>query len=329
MVNITSLDKSKNSRSGFLGASKEEERKKVRKVLGLIFGLTLLGIGLATLSREWANWWGWLAQPKTILSEKKEIRPLTATPTPKVWGIRPVVLEMIKPLKGKYGVYFEDLENKESFEINGKEVFTAASLIKLPVILALYRENEAGRINLDEVYRLQEKDKRSGAGSLQYKPAGFEISYRRLAELMGKQSDNTAFNVVAQRLGAENIQKLIDDLGMRGTVFATNKTTPEDVGLFFRKLFKEKIVYEKDKEEILSFLTETIFEDRIPAGVPAGVKVAHKVGTEVGVISDAGIVFDEKPFILVILSEDVNELEAKKILPEIAKKIYEMRQEGN
>jgi len=60
--------------------------------------------------------------------------------------------------------------------------------------------------------------------------------------------------------------------------------------------------------------------------VPEGINVSHKIGTEVGVISDAGIVFGPKPFILVIMSQEVNEIEARKALPEITKKIYEMTQ---
>ena len=96
------------------------------------------------------------------------------------------------------------------------------------------------------------------------------------------------------------------------------------MGILFRKLYLEKVVSDKDRDEILAFITDTIWEDRIPAGVPKGIKVSHKIGTEIGAISDAGIVFGSKPFILVIMTEEANEIEAKKVLPEITKKIYEM-----
>ena len=70
-------------------------------------------------------------------------------------------------------------------------------------------------------------------------------------------------------------------------------------------------------------LTKTAFEDRLPAGLPRKVRVAHKIGTEIGSFSDAGIVFAERPFILVIMSKAARESEALKVLPEIAKVVWE------
>jgi len=81
-------------------------------------------------------------------------------------------------------------------------------------------------------------------------------------------------------------------------------------------------VNRENREELLSYLTKTAWEERIPAGVPEGVRVSHKVGTEIGVIADGGIVFAPKPYILVIMSKDVIEKEAKELLPRISGLIY-------
>lgn len=300
-----------------------KERKQVRGVIFWVFGLTLLLTGSSIAYRFIPSLLEKLKQPETIISKKFTPILPTATPTPKLNTVQQEVLQMISPLRGKYGIYFQDLKTKESFNINGEEIFTAASLIKLPVLLTLYRESEAGRIKLDDIYKLQASDKVGGAGSLQYKPVGYEITFRQIAQLMGSQSDNTAFSILSKTLGGEKIQDLIDALGMKNTLFIDNKTTPNDIGLLFQKLYGEGIVYDKDRDEILAFLTNTIWEDRIPAGIPKGVKVSHKIGTEIGVVSDAGIIFSGKPFILVIMSQDANEIEAQKALPEITKKIYE------
>ena len=88
---------------------------------------------------------------------------------------------------------------------------------------------------------------------------------------------------------------------MTKTSLVKNETTPADVGLFFRKLYAGSIVSREHRDEILGYLTETFDESRIPAGVPEGTRVAHKIGIEIGIISDAGIVFSQKPFILVIM----------------------------
>lgn len=300
-----------------------KERRQIKWAILITFTLAIFFVLPALAYRELPNLWVKIWVSQKVIEEKFTITP-TATPTPKFETEKNAVSEMLTPLRGTYGIYFQDLNSSDHFEIKGSEKFTAASLIKLPVLLTLYRESEAGRINLETIYSLQAVDKRNGAGALQYKANGFQISYRKLAEAMGQQSDNTAFAVISRILGDDKIQSTIDSLGMKNTSFTETLTTPNDVGLFFRKLYKEKIVSNKSRDEILGFLTNTIWEERIPAGIPKGIEVSHKIGSEIGVISDAGIVFAPQPFILVIMSQEANEIEAGKALPEITKKIYEM-----
>ena len=302
------------------------EQKQIRIVLDLLFGLTLISILAAITYREVPVFWEKISQPGLVASERLTPNLPTAVPTPKFNSQKQTVEEMIIPLRGKYSVFFEELESGEGFGINEKELLVAASLIKMPVLITLFRESEAGKVELGQVYKLQETDKIGGAGALQYKPEGYEISYREMARLMGEQSDNTAVNVIINLLGEEKIQATINALGLKNTSISENLTTAYDMGLLFKKLYQEKIVTDEDRDEILSFITKTIWEDRIPAGLPEGIKVAHKIGTETGVVSDAGIVFSNHPFVLVIMSQNINEIEAKKALPEITKKIYETTQ---
>lgn len=309
----------------FGGDKTPKEKRTARIVLLFLLGGTILLTALAISYREVPKFLKSLTEPTTVVSQRFALPTPTATPTPKLEEERQAVRQIIEPLRGTYGIYFRDLEKGDSFSINGQEKMTAASLIKMPTLLTLYREADAGRINLDTIYKLQAADRRGGAGSLIGRPEGSEISYREMAKLMGQQSDNTAFNIIANKvLNPEKIQNTINLLGMRQTSFNDNITTPEDMGLLFRKLYQEKVVTDRSRDEILSFITNTIWETRIPAGIPKEIKVSHKIGSEVGVVSDAGIVFAPKPFILVIMSQNANEIEAGKALPEIAKKIYEL-----
>lgn len=206
-------------------------------------------------------------------------------------------------LAGTYGVYVYRLADKREYGVNQEKIFPAASLMKLPVMLLTYQEAEVGKLNLAD--------------------------YRGLLEVMGQRSDNAAYNRLVKYFGQEKIQQLITSLGMEGTFLAKDDTTPEDIGLFFRKLYQENLVNQVNREEILSFLTETIFEERIPAGVPENVRVSHKIGTEIGSYSDAGIIFAPKPFVLVIMSKNANELEAKEVLPKITKTVWEWEQKSS
>jgi len=239
-------------------------------------------------------------------------------------------LELEKILAGRqgvYGVYYLNLETKEAIFIREKESFPAASLIKLPIVYTLYQQAQEGKINLEEKYTLREEDKVGGAGSLYQKEAGAVYSYRELARLCGKQSDNTAAAILEKVLGAEAIEATIRRLGMENTSFSRRQTTPEDIALFWQKLW-EGDLKEEYREEILDLLTETIFEEQIPAALPAGVKVAHKVGIDEGILHDAGIIFQDPPFILVLMSKNNNREEAQEAFILLTKALLESGEEG-
>lgn len=256
-------------------------------IAGLLL-LTVLASIFFYLKTEIARIWQSFTKPRVISS-----LPVEIDPSPVIDKVEDETVN----LRGTYGFYVYQFENEFSFGLHEKEIFPAASLIKLPVMLTLYQEAEKGKIDLSD--------------------------YQEMAEAMGKRSDNAAFNSLVEILGEEKIQETIDDLGMRKTSLAKNETTPTDIGLFFQKLYQGGVVTEVHRDEILDYLTDTAFEERIPAGVPEEVQVAHKIGTDVGTYSDAGIVFAEKPFILVIISKSARESEAEKVLPKISEAVWE------
>lgn len=257
-----------------------------------LFLLTVLASLFFYLQAEAPSFWQKVTSPAII-----SILPDQFSPKP----VLDQVESLTKDLRGTYGVYVYRLESHIEYGLDQEEDFPAASLIKLPVMLTLYQEAEKGNLDLSD--------------------------YRELAEAMGKRSDNVAFNQLVKVLGEGKIQQAIDLLGMKGTSFEKNETTPQDMALFFQGLYSGGSVSHEHREEIFSFLTDTIYEDRIPVGVPEGIKVVHKIGTEIGSFSDAGIVFSERPFILVIISKNARESEANEVLPEIARAIWEFESE--
>lgn len=133
---------------------------------------------------------------------------------------------------------------------------------------------------------------------------------------MGKRSDNAVFNELVRKFGQENLQAYIFGLGMPKTSLAKNKTTAKEIGDLLAKIYRDK------NEKILDYLTGTIFENWLRAGIPQEIRVAHKYGREIHVVNDAGIVFTDNPFVLVIMSEGVVEREADAVFPELAKLVY-------
>ena len=226
-------------------------------------------------------------------------------------------------LSGVYGIYVVDLNGENSYSINENHTFQAASLVKLPVMAGSLYESDKRTLNLKTKHTLNETDKIAGSGSLYYQPAGSVVTYQKLIEMMGKESDNTAFGIMSDVLGSEKIETHIKRLGMTNTSIDKNKTTPKDIASFFKHITKDNYLSQTSADLLLSYLTDTIYENFLPASLPDDIKVAHKFGRELHVINDAGVVYATNPYIVVILSEGVMESEAEIAIPKISELIYQ------
>lgn len=231
-------------------------------------------------------------------------------------------VETTNELSGVYALYVVRLDSGSSYGVNEFETMQAASLVKLPVMATFYKEAEEGNIDLETEYNLKEEDKTDGSGSLEGEKAGYSLTYRELVKFMGKESDNTAFNASVRILGEEKIDNLMAQIGMTNTSIEKNTTTPYDVGLFFEGLWNTEFLSETSRDELLEFMTNTSYEEWIAAGTPSDVRVAHKYGAELQAVNDAGIVFAERPFVLVIMGDGVVGREADEIFPELSRQIY-------
>lgn len=256
--------------------------------------------------------------------------------------------EATKNLSGVYGLYVVNLSTGFSYGVYEDESFEPASLNKLPVILGLFMEAQKGNLDLETKYSLKASDKTPGSGSLYGKATGTVLTYRDIARYMGKESDNTAVNIARNILGKEKIEGIVKEIGMTETnVLGDDQyTTPYDVGILFEKLWQARlpapeparkdnvsggrsdggqgeIVSKESADEILGFMTDTIYENWLAAGLPSGTKVAHKFGRELHVVNDAGIVFTSSPYVVVIMSKGVVEREADEIFPTLSKIVYE------
>lgn len=294
---------------------KKEKLGDGRKTIAVLFIITVLASSLFYLQTELPKIWEKITAPQVI----SNLPVKRFDPNPVLEKIK----DLTKNLSGTYGVYVYRFANGNNYGINQERAFPAASLNKLPLMIAIYQEAERGKIDLETKYILQEKDKVSGAGILQSKPAGTSYAYRQLIEYMAQYSDNTAFKIMRRIIGDETINKTIANLGMKKTSLAKNETTPQDIGILFKKLYQEKRINNEHQDELLKYLTKTGFEDRIPKGIPEDIRVAHKIGTEIGVFSDAGIIFAEKPFVLVIMSKSARESEALEAIPKITQAVWE------
>lgn len=210
-------------------------------------------------------------------------------------------------LAGTYAFMVVRLDSGISYGVNTATSMVAASLTKLPIMIALVRGFEDKSISASMQYRLSDQDRVGGIGDMTNSPDGTVFSYGDLVELMGKQSDNTAAAVAKRIVGEERIQAVLTDCKMSGTSLSEDTTTALDSANLFMCLNSGKVISLSGAQRLYTALTDTNFENLIPQAIDADIQVAHKYGREVGVLNDAGIVFTAKPFVIVFLSKSVNE----------------------
>lgn len=266
-------------------------------VLGLVAVVGIVGGGMWWVSRDGGK--GWL-RPYVIsfnVPKKDEFGEIKKKLEEKLVGV-----------KGKWAVDVYELGEKKEYGLNQGEIMPAASIMKLPALVAV-----AGK--KDETWVLEKADTTPGSGPLQFVKPGTKVTVERVMTELGKKSDNTAWVMINRRLGYPVMERVIEEWGLKNTSYRELTTTAEDVGTMMRKI--------NERQELWQYLEDSIYEDRIILGLPEDVRLVHKVGTDAKIWSDAGIVMGERPFILVILNKEAEREEAQKLVPELTKIIWE------
>jgi len=251
---------------------------------------------------------------------------------------------------GTYAVAFKNLSGGESILINENENFHAASTMKTPVLIEVYKQQKQKKFSLDDsvvvknqfrsivdssVYSLDSAD---DSELDLYHCIGQKKTWRQLVVEMITYSSNLATNMIIENVGATNVMKTMRKMGakdiqvLRGVEDSkafqkglNNTTTAHDLMIIFEAIAKGKAVSKKASAEMVDVLLQQHFNTIIPARLPASVKVAHKTGNITGVFHDSGIVFlpDGRKYVLVLLSKNVeSEQSATSLLAGVSEMIY-------
>jgi len=307
-----------------------EEGSRMQVVIGL--GLTILLSLAFYLPPEIRNWWIRFNQPEVITVERpvgdeKDVSEIVGfkVEISRREDVEGVVSQLINRLNGRYGVYVKKLEGEGEFGTNETEVLTAASVIKLPILVLYYQAVEKGELSSETVYVLQESDRfEYGAGQMQNQPAGTEYSYKEIVRLVANESDNMGMELLIKFLGGYGkVQDSLREMGLENTKLKENETIVKEMGELFEKIYKGELLSKESGNELFDNLTNTVNEGRLPAGVPTGVRVVHKFGSEEGVVNDCGIVYADSPYVICVLSTEINDGEAEAVLPKISRVVWE------
>ncbi len=279
----------------------------------------------------------------------------TTTPPHDGQDIQRQIKQRIESVEGTFAVAFRDLNDpKNAFFLNENESFHAASTMKTPVMIEVFKQAGQGSFALSDSILVKNEFKsivdgstyrmnidRDGGDRL-YEYLGKKVTIRDLVFDMITVSGNLATNILIDLVDAEKVTQTMRGLGamdiqvLRGVedmkAFErglNNTTTAYDLLRIYEAIARSEIVSENACQEMITILEEQQFRSRLPAKLPGDVRVAHKGGSISGVEHDAGLIFlpDGKAYVLVVLSKDLkNDDEGVNAIAGISKIIYEHMQ---
>ena len=246
-------------------------------------------------------------------------------------------------------VAYRTLDGKSELFIDGDKPFHAASTMKVPVMIELFRQAHSGQLTLDDTltirnefrsivdgssYKLSEGD---DSDSEVYAALGKSMTLRQLCELMITVSSNFAANLLIEKLGVESIRRTVTSVGADGMQVLrgvedqkafdkgmNNTTTARALLVLLDRIAHGKAVDPSVDAEMIEMLKRQKFNDAIPAGLPAGTAVAHKTGNITRIHHDAAIVFGPRPYVLVLLVRGIeDQKKSAAVMADMSRVVYE------
>lgn len=252
---------------------------------------------------------------------------------------------------GDYALAFVDLSNPTNqVFINESETFHAASTMKTPVMIEIFKQARAGKFNLtDSIPVINEfksivdssayaMDINVDSGEALYEKIGQQATIYDLTYEMITVSSNLATNILIELVGAVNVMATMKSFGandiqvLRGVedgkayeLGLNNTTTAKDLAIVMEMIATNKAGTPEDCAAMVKILGDQRFNEIIPAYLPKDVVVAHKTGSITRLHHDSGIVYlpDGRKYVLVLLSKNLNTIEeGTEVLARVSEKVY-------
>lgn len=241
---------------------------------------------------------------------------------------RRLLEEALQGVTGPVGVAVTDLGTGTEALIRPDRPFPAASVAKIPIAMAVLHLVTEGRLSLDDLVTYDpDTDYEGGAGSLRYTiQPGDQFPISLLLDRMIVVSDNIARNMLERYIGpgtvrdymlAQGVEPPYNPAAPRMTARGTNQ-------LLLRLDGKKAGISPELTQFLLNLLSNTVYNDRIPAKLPPDVTVAHKVGTLSQAVHDAGLVYaPDRSFAISVFTEEIPYDEAINLIATLARTIYD------
>jgi beta-lactamase class A len=249
------------------------------------------------------------------------------------------IQEVDQHLDGVMGVAIEDLATGDHVFLREDEVFAQASSIKITVLANLYLLAEQGKLKLNDLYTVQASDLVPDSdimGGLT--PGVTRVTMRDLATMMVAVSDNSATNVLIDRVGMQNVNAMLDSLGLSRTRLRRkmmdlqaakegreNISTPREMMTLLDAIYRGKVLNKESTTDFFKVLS-TNKDSWIPRDLPADLKIANKPGALEAVRNDSGIVFVEgRPYVICVMTSFLrNERDGEEAISQVSLATWRM-----
>ena len=245
---------------------------------------------------------------------------------PRLWSrMTEDITRMAKEVDGRVGVFIQGPNAEETFSLHGDDVFPAASTIKLALLLELYKQSEGAKglpaaAKLTDAYLLDTRDLVEGSAIVGNLAAGTRLSCRDLALFMVVVSDNSAANILMDRVGVDRVNATLQGLGLEKTRLRRkmmdfqaaregreNLSTPRELAGLLVAIQRGPVLSQNSRSDLLHLLT-TAKDGFLTRLLPEELPVANKPGTLPGVRNDAGIIFVKgRPFVIAVMTSHLRD----------------------
>lgn len=233
------------------------------------------------------------------------------------------------------GAFIVDLDTGAYLDWEGSTTFSAASTIKVPILIAFFQDVDAGKVRLDELLTLTPEVVAGGSGNLQYEQLGTQYSALEIVTKMMTISDNTATNMIIARLGgAEVLNKRFRSWGLTQTVVrnplpdleGTNTTSPRELASLMAMINQGELVSLRSRDRMLNIMGQTVTDTLLPQGLGEGATIAHKTGDIGSILADVGLIdmpTGKRYIAAVMVKRPHNNAKAKELIRQISSDAYQ------
>lgn len=284
--------------------------KSILSPLAYVTRMLICGVGLSAIAGTLLSVWNPAAQvpnpdrrsAPSRLAEQSEVsrRSVELPMTHELTALKAEVQKVASQNPGlNPGVLFVDLETGNYLNINETSTFSAASTIKIPILVAFFQGIDDGSVRLDEELTLKSSQIVPEAGFLQYDAPGTRYTALEVATAAIVSSDNTATNMLIDRLGGmETLNQKFRSWGLTQTTLnnplpdlgGTNTTSPSDLAKLISAIDRGTLMSIPSRDRILEIMKATENDSLLPQGLGEGATIAHKTGTINSILADAGLV---------------------------------------